>query len=358
MVALGGWAPCCSAVLALLTGPFGSADHTNYAAYGRIAAHGGDPYLTPPERLVAPPTRSPAPSSRRGPTRSASTARSPRCCRRSPPTSAATTCARPSGSGRSWSCSPGWPCGSCCCAPGRRPGAGSTRCGRSTRSSSASASSAPTSTSSRRRWRWPRWCWRPAARWPPVRSPGWRCRTKVTYGVVGARRAARVVGRTSGRASSAGRRVRAGRARRRRARCTCGPGRTSSTSSTGPAARSRSPPRGGCSRGARAARSTSGHARDLVVACWRWSLFAGLRRRPAPGSPAAWRRRPRPGRRPAGRSCSAPPTRSRRPTRCRGTTCSPGRRCRCWRPSVLDLVLLLRLAAMAVAYVPGRVVGR
>lgn len=37
------------AVAALLTGPFGSADHTNYAAYGRIAAQGGDPYLVPPE---------------------------------------------------------------------------------------------------------------------------------------------------------------------------------------------------------------------------------------------------------------------------------------------------------------------
>lgn len=35
-------------VLALLTSPFGSADHTNYAAYGRIAAQGGDPYLVPP----------------------------------------------------------------------------------------------------------------------------------------------------------------------------------------------------------------------------------------------------------------------------------------------------------------------
>ena len=36
------------AVVALLTGPFGSADHTNYAAYGRIAAQGGgDPYLAP-----------------------------------------------------------------------------------------------------------------------------------------------------------------------------------------------------------------------------------------------------------------------------------------------------------------------
>lgn len=45
----GGWAlPVGLAVLALLTGPFGSADHTNYAAYGRIAALGGDPYLTPP----------------------------------------------------------------------------------------------------------------------------------------------------------------------------------------------------------------------------------------------------------------------------------------------------------------------
>jgi hypothetical protein len=45
----GGWrVPLGLAVLALLTGPFGSADHTNYAAYGRIAALGGDPYLTPP----------------------------------------------------------------------------------------------------------------------------------------------------------------------------------------------------------------------------------------------------------------------------------------------------------------------
>ncbi len=35
-------------VAALLSCPFGSADHTNYAAYGRIAAQGGDPYLVPP----------------------------------------------------------------------------------------------------------------------------------------------------------------------------------------------------------------------------------------------------------------------------------------------------------------------
>jgi hypothetical protein len=45
----GGWAlPVALGVLALFTGPFGSADHTNYAAYGRISALGGDPYLTPP----------------------------------------------------------------------------------------------------------------------------------------------------------------------------------------------------------------------------------------------------------------------------------------------------------------------
>jgi hypothetical protein len=37
------------AAATLLTGPFGSADHTNYAAYGRIAAQGGDPYLVAPE---------------------------------------------------------------------------------------------------------------------------------------------------------------------------------------------------------------------------------------------------------------------------------------------------------------------
>ncbi len=41
--------PLALAVLALLAGPFGSADHTNYAAYGRIAAQGGDPYVVPPE---------------------------------------------------------------------------------------------------------------------------------------------------------------------------------------------------------------------------------------------------------------------------------------------------------------------
>jgi hypothetical protein len=40
--------PVLLALLALATSPFGSADHTNYAAYGRIADLGGDPYLTPP----------------------------------------------------------------------------------------------------------------------------------------------------------------------------------------------------------------------------------------------------------------------------------------------------------------------
>jgi hypothetical protein len=40
--------PVALGVLALLTSPFGSADHTNYAAYGRIVTGGGDPYLTPP----------------------------------------------------------------------------------------------------------------------------------------------------------------------------------------------------------------------------------------------------------------------------------------------------------------------
>ncbi len=49
-----GWVwPAVLAVLALLTGPFGSADHTNYAAYGRIAALGGDPYLTSPSAFSA-----------------------------------------------------------------------------------------------------------------------------------------------------------------------------------------------------------------------------------------------------------------------------------------------------------------
>lgn len=44
-----GWAPVLLlGVLALLTSPFGSADHVNYAAYGRIAAQGGDPYFQSP----------------------------------------------------------------------------------------------------------------------------------------------------------------------------------------------------------------------------------------------------------------------------------------------------------------------
>lgn len=43
------WAPLVAlGVLVLLTAPFGSADHTNYAAYGRIAAQGGDPYAVAP----------------------------------------------------------------------------------------------------------------------------------------------------------------------------------------------------------------------------------------------------------------------------------------------------------------------
>jgi hypothetical protein len=40
--------PVALGALALLTAPIGSADHINYAAYGRIAAQGGDPYLVAP----------------------------------------------------------------------------------------------------------------------------------------------------------------------------------------------------------------------------------------------------------------------------------------------------------------------
>ena len=40
--------PLALGALALVTAPIGSADHTNYAAYGRIAAQGGDPYSVPP----------------------------------------------------------------------------------------------------------------------------------------------------------------------------------------------------------------------------------------------------------------------------------------------------------------------
>lgn len=53
-LAPGGWAlPVALGVLALLTGPFGSGDHTNYAAYGRITVEGGDPYLTAPSQWSA-----------------------------------------------------------------------------------------------------------------------------------------------------------------------------------------------------------------------------------------------------------------------------------------------------------------
>jgi hypothetical protein len=40
--------PLALGALALVTAPIGSADHINYAAYGRIAAQGGDPYLVAP----------------------------------------------------------------------------------------------------------------------------------------------------------------------------------------------------------------------------------------------------------------------------------------------------------------------
>ena len=41
--------PCVLGALALLTAPFGSADHVNYLAYGRILVGGGDPWLEPPQ---------------------------------------------------------------------------------------------------------------------------------------------------------------------------------------------------------------------------------------------------------------------------------------------------------------------
>src|SRR4051812_6702924 len=43
------WVACAVAVLAVLVAPLGSADHVSYAAYGRIAAGGGDPYAIAPE---------------------------------------------------------------------------------------------------------------------------------------------------------------------------------------------------------------------------------------------------------------------------------------------------------------------
>lgn len=39
---------CAAAVVAVFVPPLGSADHLSYAAYGRIAAAGGDPYAVPP----------------------------------------------------------------------------------------------------------------------------------------------------------------------------------------------------------------------------------------------------------------------------------------------------------------------
>ncbi|NHC15574.1 polyprenol phosphomannose-dependent alpha 1,6 mannosyltransferase MptB [Motilibacter deserti] len=59
--ALRGWRPSvrrllaasaiCTAALVLVP-PMGSADHLSYASYGRIAALGGDPYLTPPDQFA------------------------------------------------------------------------------------------------------------------------------------------------------------------------------------------------------------------------------------------------------------------------------------------------------------------
>jgi hypothetical protein len=45
----GNWLwPLTLGAVALVTAPIGSADHLNYAAYGRIEAQGGDPYVVPP----------------------------------------------------------------------------------------------------------------------------------------------------------------------------------------------------------------------------------------------------------------------------------------------------------------------
>lgn len=45
---LRGWVPGLLAVAALLTAPFGSADHISYVAYGRILVGGGDPWVESP----------------------------------------------------------------------------------------------------------------------------------------------------------------------------------------------------------------------------------------------------------------------------------------------------------------------
>ena len=55
--------PLALGVLALLTAPIGSADHTNYAAYGRIAAQGATPTSSRRSPGPAAPTPSPVRSS-------------------------------------------------------------------------------------------------------------------------------------------------------------------------------------------------------------------------------------------------------------------------------------------------------
>jgi len=48
VVPQGIWLTAVLAVVGLVTAPFGSADHLNYAAYGRILLQGGDPYAVSP----------------------------------------------------------------------------------------------------------------------------------------------------------------------------------------------------------------------------------------------------------------------------------------------------------------------
>ena len=165
---------CC---LALLTAPFGSADHTNYAAYGRIRVQGGDPYV----RRRSTWHGGHGPGDPRGRAAVDDDAEHLRPVRHPAagaglPASAAPPCARTCGSGRSSSSSPGSRCGGCCCVAWSRTTPGWTCCGPSTRSSSGSASSAHTSTSSRQCSCWPRSCWprstarahgRCARGWPP-----------------------------------------------------------------------------------------------------------------------------------------------------------------------------------------------
>ena len=218
---------------ALLTGPFGSADHTNYAAYGRIAAQGGDPYLVPPEDWAA--GLDPVTSAVEPPWTETVSVYGPFATVLHLLSSVlgGDSMRQTVWSGRCSPCWRGWPCGGCCCAR-RRPGAG-RHLWTANPLAFASGCSAPTSTSSRRRWRSVPWSWRRAAAAGAL--TGLAVSTKITFGLVGLavllawfeRDRPRFLRNAMTYAVAAVVVV---------VPCTCGPDRTSSTRSPGPGARS------------------------------------------------------------------------------------------------------------------------